>query len=95
VALAAYRILQEALNNAARHAGAGEVQVTLALRADRLTLTVTDDGGGFDPEARGGRGLVGMSERAAAFGGSLSIQSRPGQGTTVTAEIPLQRGDPA
>jgi two-component system, NarL family, sensor kinase len=112
VALAVYRMLQEGLNNVAKHAGARGVQVGLTLRADRLTLTVADDGAGFDPNRRlgpsggegppglgegqgRGRGLAGMRERAGAFGGSLGIQSRPGHGATITADIPLHRGEPS
>ncbi|MDF2630717.1 MAG: two-component sensor histidine kinase [Symbiobacteriaceae bacterium] len=88
VALAAYRILQEALNNAARHArGATCVQVALRLREGYLTLAVADDGAGMHP-IRKGRGLRGMQERAEAFGGTLQVTSRPGHGTTVTATIP-------
>jgi signal transduction histidine kinase len=94
VALACYRILQEALNNAARHAGAASVSVQLALRAGAVTLTVQDDGSGFTApagpgSAPAGRGLPGMAERAAVFGGTVAVDSRPGRGTTVTARLPV------
>lgn len=90
VALALFRIQQEALNNCAKHAGAHRVSVRLILRPDRVRLMVSDDGKGFAGEGRpGGRGLTGMRERAALFGGSVTIHSRPGLGTTVDAELPV------
>jgi signal transduction histidine kinase len=88
VALAAFRILQEALNNVARHAIANRVGVALRLRAGRLVLIIADDGVGFAEMASAGRGLRGMRERAEAFGGALVVASRPGSGTTVTATVP-------
>lgn len=95
VALACYRILQEALNNVAKHAHATRVEVRLTLIPEGLTLTVSDNGRGFTGQPRpGGRGLTGMSERASVFGGSVSIQSRPGQGTTVTAHLPARLSSP-
>jgi signal transduction histidine kinase len=103
VALATFRILQETLNNAAKHAGASQVTVTLALRTEGLTLTVADDGRGFDPRrpapgshdgpapgGHGGRGLTGMRERAEAFGGTVAVESRSNKGTTVIARIPYR-----
>jgi len=93
VALAAYRILQEALNNVARHAaGAANVQVTLSLHDAGATLTVADDGPGFAQLQRSGRGLLGMQERAEACGGALRIHARPGRGTRIVAELPAQKG---
>lgn len=91
VALAAYRILQEALNNIAHHAAATRVEVVLRLRAGQVTLTVADDGAGFHATTRG-RGLRGMQERAEAFGGTLQVASRPGHGTTITATVPWLQG---
>jgi signal transduction histidine kinase len=86
------RIAQEALNNALRHADAERIELRLAARDSRLTLTVADDGVGFDPAAPGVRsrrlGLTSMEERARALGGSLAVVSRPGDGTTVTLEVP-------
>lgn len=80
------RILQEALNNVDRHAGATEVRVTWSVTGGNFELAVSDDGRGFDT-ARGVRdsayGLVGMRERADVIGARLEIQSRPGAGTTV------------
>ncbi len=86
------RIAQEALNNALRHADAERVELRLQGRDGRLTLTVADNGIGFDPEAPGVRarhlGLTSMEERARALGGTLAVVSRPGEGTTVTLEVP-------
>jgi signal transduction histidine kinase len=84
----AYFVVAEALTNAARYAQANEVQVTVDEHPDRLTLTVTDDGGGgADPE--GGTGLRGLADRVAAAGGELIIASSPGAGTSIRAELPL------
>jgi signal transduction histidine kinase len=87
-----FRIAQEALNNALRHADAERIELRLQARDGRLTLTVADDGVGFDPKAPGVRsrrlGLTSMEERARALGGSLVVVSRPGDGTTVTLEVP-------
>jgi len=96
---ALFRIGQEALTNAARHAEARTLSVTLSRRGEAAVLVVEDDGRGFDPAAArcaphdGGRlGLLGMRERAALVGGSLTVESRPGGGTTVVAEVPLVPG---
>lgn len=90
VALAAYRILQEALNNAALHGHPHLVRVTLRSTTRSLILTVHDDGTGFaGPGRPGGRGLQGMRERAEACGGHLELVSRPGRGTAVTASLPV------
>jgi signal transduction histidine kinase len=92
-----FRIAQEALHNALRHAGAGRLEVRLRENDDALALRVHDDGVGFDPDdpARRSRslGLTSMEERAAALGGRLDIDSRPGAGTTITLEVPRD-GDP-
>jgi two-component system sensor histidine kinase UhpB len=86
-----YRIAQEALANAVRHANASRVVVTLAARDGILHLEVADDGRGFDPAARPAvaLGLASMEERALALGGRLEIRSAPGAGTTVTLACPL------
>ena len=84
-----YRILQEALNNVSKHSRAKTVKVSLKRREDRIELGIEDDGAGFDvddPEPQGlghGIGLSSMKERAHLSGGSISIQSRKGIGTTV------------
>lgn len=88
-----YRISQEALRNVAKHAGKTHVKVILSGDGGQLQLKVMDFGVGFDQEAeRPGRGLgmISMQERARLAGGTFSVQSALGQGTTVTAEIPLK-----
>jgi signal transduction histidine kinase len=86
------RIAQEALQNALRHAHATHVDVRLEGHDGRLRLAVADDGVGFDPAEPGLRarrlGLTSMEERARALGGTLTIDSRPGAGTTVALEVP-------
>ncbi len=84
-----YRVLQEALTNVLRHAKAGHVRVSLRDRAPSVTLEVKDDGRGFDPEApTRSFGLLGMRERVASVGGTLVLESGPGKGTLVRAEVP-------
>jgi signal transduction histidine kinase len=87
-----FRIAQEALQNALRHADAGRIEVRLENGGGRVALSVADDGRGFDaaaPEVRGRRlGLTSMEERAAELGGRLTIASAPGEGTTVRLEVP-------
>jgi signal transduction histidine kinase len=85
--VALYRITQEALNNAARHSGAGRAQLRLRCHADRVELQVSDDGRGFDTERvpPDRLGLNIMRERAEASGAELTVESVPGQGTRVTA----------
>lgn len=88
VALATYRIAQEALSNAVRHAGASNIRLRLLREGSRLRLRVTDDGAGFDPKAVGeGLGLEGMRERARLIDAELAIESRPGEGTRVRLEV--------
>jgi signal transduction histidine kinase len=83
-----YRLTQEALNNAARHSGGHHAWVTIEQRADRISVTVQDDGQGFVPQLRG-LGLLGMDERVRRLGGQLRIDSAPGKGTTLVAGLPL------
>ncbi|GGV23435.1 hypothetical protein GCM10010182_52400 [Actinomadura cremea] len=87
----AFRITQEALYNALRHAGARAVNVRLGTEAGRAVLEVSDDGSGFDPcdDAQNGLGLASMQERAVSIGGRLDVASAPGAGTTVRLEVPL------
>jgi signal transduction histidine kinase len=86
------RIAQEALHNALKHAGPGRIELRMETRGGRLLVTVADSGAGFDPDAAGVRsrrlGLTSMEERARALGGTLAISSTPGEGTTVTLELP-------
>jgi signal transduction histidine kinase len=89
---AVYRIAQEALHNALRHAAPTTVQVRLSTVDGSAVLEVVDDGTGFEPEAAGGAarrlGLASMRDRARAAGGRLTVRSRPGAGTTVRLEVP-------
>jgi signal transduction histidine kinase len=86
------RVAQEALHNALRHSGAERVDVTLEKCGTGAVLRVTDDGTGFDPTAirRAGRhlGLVSMRDRASGVGGTLTVESAPGKGTTIEMEVP-------
>ncbi|MBC7097801.1 PAS domain S-box protein [Candidatus Bipolaricaulota bacterium] len=85
-----YRIAQEALNNALKHAHADSVAVRITLVERRVELEILDDGRGFDPaEEVGGLGLANMRERAQGLGGMLSVSSAPGGGTKVRAAVPL------
>ena len=86
-----YRIAQEALTNAVRHADATRVQISLTVDDERLRLEVRDDGRGFDPAHRrtSALGLLSMEERALALGGRLEITSAPRRGTTIALECPL------
>ncbi len=89
LALALYRIAQEALRNAASHSGAAHASLTLAASETEILLEVADRGAGFDPgRSRGGLGLLSMAERARAIGGSLEVVSAPDRGTQVRARVP-------
>jgi len=99
-ATVAYRIVQEAVENAARHARAGAISVGLRMDGERLAVAVEDDGDGFDVDGEGERstheghlGLLFMRERARQYGGAVSIVSGDGHGTRVTAELPLSSGE--
>lgn len=95
LATAAFRIIQESLTNVARHSGAQNVTVRIALQSERLHLGVEDDGRGFAFSGRtdsGSLGLLGMQERALMLGGELEIISRPGSGTRIRASLPLVHG---
>jgi signal transduction histidine kinase len=87
-----YRIVQEALNNAVRHAHAKSIAVDVDAGGGTVTITVRDDGVGFDPGARAIRerrlGLTSMRERAEGLGGKVVVDSLPGSGTTVRVEVP-------
>ncbi len=95
VETALYRIVQEALTNVVRHAGASRVDLLLHLYLDRVRLTIEDDGVGFDAESATGPGhlgLLGMRERCEMLEGRLEVESTPGQGTTLVAELSRERG---
>jgi signal transduction histidine kinase len=85
-----YRVAQEALNNVLKHAHASRVAVRLEIEATRAVLEIADDGVGFgaDPRGGGGFGLPGMRERVERLGGALTVESAPGAGTRVRAEVP-------
>lgn len=88
-----FRIVQEALSNAARHAAAEHVSIRVARHDLEVEVSVTDDGRGFDADAPSlGFGLPGMRERVVLAGGRLAIESAPGAGTTVRACVPLNPG---
>jgi signal transduction histidine kinase len=97
--IACFRIVQEAVTNALRHAGARDLRVRIDRRPDRVALRVHDDGRGFDVAVRldgaaaaGHLGVVGMRERARAHGGGFRLRSTPGAGTTIEVELPLAVG---
>jgi signal transduction histidine kinase len=89
VDLTAYRILQEALTNAIKHAGPAHADVTIRYRTDTLELEIVDDGPGTGNGHVGGHGLVGMRERVTVFGGELDAGPRPQGGFAVHARLPL------
>jgi len=88
---AIYRVVQEALTNCARHAAARNIRIVVHAKPDLVVLTVQDDGAGFDPAERRGRGLglIGIEERVHKLGGSVAIFSQPLKGTAIVAEIPF------
>lgn len=101
--VALFRAAQEALANAGKYSGAGRVGVTLSYTGDVVVLDVVDDGAGFDPEevrgratgassaAGNGYGLVAMRSRLGQVGGTLTIESEPGDGTAISAAVPVAR----
>jgi signal transduction histidine kinase len=96
VETALYRVVQEATNNAANHSGARNFAVTLVWRARLLSLSMVDDGQGFDmadlarsTDRKRGLGIIGMQERVELLGGSLAVYSEPGSGTEIVLEVPL------
>jgi two-component system sensor histidine kinase DegS len=92
-----FRIVQEALSNVQKHAGASKVQVRIVIEKTKLTASIQDNGRGFDlpgvsadPEKWASLGLKGMTERARLLGGRARIETQPGQGTTISISIPLK-----
>jgi PAS domain S-box-containing protein len=99
VETALYRVVQEAMANVAHHARATRADVLLQRRGDRVMVMVEDDGVGFEPDKvcmGGGNhlGLLGLEERAAALGGTLTMESAPGAGTTIVVEVPIADSNP-
>ena len=95
-----YRIVQELLNNIVKHSGADSISINAVYEEEKLTLSVADNGKGFDPErlrydSKNGQGfgLVGMHERVKILKGNIIIQSSPGTGTTVTLTIPIEEAN--
>ena len=88
----AFRVVQEALNNVSKHAGASRAQVLARCEGRELQLVVADDGRGFDVQERAdspdGSGLRGLRDRVELFGGRIEIGSRPGKGTRIAARVP-------
>jgi signal transduction histidine kinase len=92
-ALCIYRIVQEALGNVAKHSKANKVEVRLTRADGRVCLSVSDDGVGFAsnrPAESGGLGLINMRERVRQLDGTLELESEPGRGTTVRAQVPFR-----
>lgn len=102
VEVTALRVAQEALANVRRHAHAREVTVTLSYVGDLVVVDVQDDGVGFDvprseasPQSEGGLGLIAMRERVEALGGTVAVESAPGRGTTVAAQLTQSQARPS
>ncbi len=97
--VALFRLVQEALHNVRKHAGTDAAEVDVAFAPEEVRVTVADHGRGFDPATAAGAadrlGLRSMRERAELFGGSLSLRSAPGRGTTLTACVPVPAPAPA
>jgi signal transduction histidine kinase len=89
-----YRVVQEALNNCAKHSQAIQVRVVVHRDQDGLAVTVQDDGIGFEPGRDKGMGLLGMEERVERLGGKFSVESKPGSGTVLRIYFPLANGGP-
>ena len=84
-----YRVVQEALHNSSRHGEPQQVRVSARQEADRILLSIQDDGRGFDPEQGTGLGLLGMQERVLHLGGTFRVESHPGQGTVIRVALPI------
>ncbi|HVW10791.1 MAG TPA: sensor histidine kinase, partial [Bryobacteraceae bacterium] len=87
-----FRIVQEAVRNASRHAMARQVRIQISERDGALVLSVRDDGKGFDPALEAGLGILGMQERVERLAGKLEVKSQPGLGTAVVFTLPLPSG---
>jgi signal transduction histidine kinase len=88
-----FRVVQEAVRNAARHSGARMVRIYVSPTEGGIRASVQDDGRGFDPVHEKGLGMIGMEERVLHLGGRLRIDSEPGRGTVVSFELPLPTAD--
>lgn len=94
VQLAVYRVVQEALTNALKYAGEAEVTVDLVHEAGAVELRIVNPGGGFGADGDGGRGLIGMRERMAFYGGTLEAGRMPTGGFRVHARVPTRQAAP-
>lgn len=96
VALCTYRVVQEALSNALRHSDATHVSIEMTGGPGNLTVMITDDGMGFDPDRASGNGLglISMRERVESLGGVLEIHSTLGSGTQLRIMMPIQKSSP-
>jgi signal transduction histidine kinase len=86
-----YRIVQEALHNCEQHASAQHVDVAVRQETDRLRLLIHDDGRGFDARRQRGMGLLGIEERVSHLGGSFTVDSTAGSGTSIEVVLPLRQ----
>ncbi|ALC88779.1 histidine kinase [Bacillus sp. FJAT-18017] len=89
--VALFRLIQESVQNALKHADANEIQVKLEMRETAITIVIQDNGKGFDPKKRkyGSFGIIGMKERVDLLGGQFAISSKPGQGAAVIIQVPI------
>jgi signal transduction histidine kinase len=93
IASSLYRVVQEALRNVVKHAGTTEVSLTLTGGAGQLSLTIRDNGAGFDArsvQGKGGLGLISMQERVRLVNGEFSVKSTPGHGVSITIHVPME-----
>ncbi|WP_442905306.1 sensor histidine kinase [Jeotgalibacillus sp. ET6] len=86
-----FRLVQESVQNALKHAHATEISVKVEIRQDRITVVIKDNGKGFDPSQKkqGSFGLIGMRERVELLAGEITVNSRPGSGTLILIQVPL------
>jgi signal transduction histidine kinase len=90
-----FRVVQEALHNATRHASASQVRIRVRQEARLIHVVIVDDGNGFEPRQEKGVGILGMEERVRNLGGTLHIESAPGQGTRLSFELAIEQPAPA
>ena len=90
-----YRLVQEAINNSARHASARTIEVEVQRNGDQVLFSIRDDGTGFDTRFVRGLGILGMEERVRRLGGKIEIDSKPGRGTVIRAELPVVELSPS
>jgi len=86
-----YRVVQEALHNAARHSRATHVRVAVRQEQEQIRVTIQDDGHGFQPRQDKGMGILGMEERVRHLGGEFRIESEPGRGAAVSILLPFHQ----